>query len=272
MRTFILWCGGVSVMFAGISRVDAQMCQRRGGGMPTSGYPSYSFNTPFYTPNYSNYYPNYYANTYPGYYANNYANTYAAGSDSLGTGFPAREGRTKRNFAASAKSKPRVSNAETRAKSEKNIAAGDEHCGNEKYAAAVEQYKSAGRIAPDLAEPQLRLGFALVAQKRYAAAVKAFRRGLEIDHDWTDAPFRLSQIYTPSALARTKQTLSEAVEAKPKDSDAALALGMQLLFDGKRDQAGTYFQRAASLGADKDRLFDHFLPQQALAEAPNRSR
>jgi tetratricopeptide (TPR) repeat protein len=270
MRTFVLWCGGVSVLLTGISRVDAQMCQRRGGGMPMRGYPSYAFNTPFYTPTYN--YPNYYGNSYSGSYANNYANPYAVGSDSLGTGAAARDGRTKPKLAATAKSKPRVSNAELRAKSEKNIAAGDEHCGNERYAAAVEQYKTAGRIAPDVAEPQLRLGFALVAQKRYAAAVKAFRRGLEIDHDWTDAPFGLGQIYTQAALARTIQTLSEAVEAKPKDSDATVALGMQLLFDGKRDQAGAYFQRAASLGADKDGLFDHFLPQQALAEAPGRNR
>ena len=83
---------------------------------------------------------------------------------------------------------------------------------------------------------------------------------------------RLDQLYAEGALAKVNQTLTKAVEAKPANSDLLVALGMQLFFDGQRDRAGTYFARAAGLGANRDRLFDDFMPNPALAEASRDNR
>jgi tetratricopeptide (TPR) repeat protein len=272
MRRVLLAFSAIVILFLAAIRAEAQMCQHRGGSS-ARGMSPYSMNMPFYAPGYANYYPSYYPNNYyPNYYP---SPNYSLNSYSLSGDYPSQRGQSEQlNPATSAKaeSKLRVSDPKSKAKAEKLLAAGDEAFGKQKYSSAVEQYQSAAKLAPDLAEPKLRQGLALVAQKRYPAAIKAFRRGLEIRRDWTDSPLRLDQLYAEGALAKVNQTLTKAVEAKPANSDLLVALGMQLFFDGQRDRAGTYFARAAGLGANRDRLFDDFMPNPALAEASRDNR
>ncbi len=168
-----------------------------------------------------------------------------------------------------AKPKPRVTSAELKAKAGKFIGFGDANFGKQKYLPAVERYKTAAQTAPDLAEPYLRQGYALVALGQFESATKAFRRGLKIRSDWSDSDFRLDQIYGPDRMAKTThlENLAKAVEANPFDSDLLFALGMQLYFDGQRDRAGLFFVRAAQLGGNEDRLLNDFLPKPGPAGA-----
>jgi tetratricopeptide (TPR) repeat protein len=278
MRRIVLGCTAVAVLVLVAQRAPAQMCQHRGGSMAAGRF-SYPMNMPYYTPGYASYYPNYYpgyypTNYYPNYYPGTYPNATAAAAQWNGTGGPQRDASDliERGTLAKAKSKLRTSDPKSKAKAEKLIAAGDEAFGKQKYSSAVEQYKSAARLAPEAAEPCMREGFALVAAKRYVAAVKAFRRGLAIRPDWTDSPLRLDQLYAEDAMAKTNQALTKALELKPADADLLVAQGMQLYFDGQRDRAGTFFARAAGLGANRDRLLDDFLPSPALAEVSKDKR
>jgi tetratricopeptide (TPR) repeat protein len=277
MRHVLFACATIGILVLAATHATAQMCQNRGGSM-ARGMTAGSMNMHFYAPGYANYYPsNYYPNYYPGYYPTNYPNYYpnynpnavsAAASQSGNNG--SRQGLTNSDEfdkVAKARCKIRASDLKSKAKADKLIAAGDEAFRKQKYAAAVQQYQSAARAAGDLAEPYLRQGFALVAQQRYVAAVKAFRRGLEIRHEWTDASLRLDQLYAEDALTKTNQALTKAVETRPGDPDRLVALGMQLFFDGQRDRAGMYFARAAGLGANRDRLLDDFLSNPALADS-----
>jgi hypothetical protein len=167
----------------------------------------------------------------------------------------------------SARRRIRTSNAEQKAKAGRFLGFGDGNFGKQKYLPAVERYKTAAQMAPDLAEPYFRQGYALVALGQYENAAKTFRRGLKIRSDWTDSPFRLDQIYGGARLAKTQhlENLAKAVEANPLDVNLLLTLGMQLFFDGQRDRASVFFARAAQLGGNEDRLLNDFLPRPAPA-------
>jgi hypothetical protein len=224
-----------------------------------------------------------YGNPYP--YPNNYSpglntpgypvNTYPG---SISTNYPTQDGSSahpfnpQKGFRASLdKSKSHATASESKARIDKLIAMGDASFGKQQYAAAIGHYKEAVRLAPEMAEPYLRQGFALLAQKRYPQAVKAIRSGLEIRSDWTASAWRLDQIYAEGHLEKTNQQVTKFVEANPLDANLAIALGVQLYFsEHQRDHAGTYFLRAQQLGANPDHLLDPFLPRPALAEAPAR--
>ncbi|MBI3836772.1 MAG: hypothetical protein HY288_02405 [Planctomycetia bacterium] len=169
-----------------------------------------------------------------------------------------------------AKPKPKVTNAAAKAKAGKFIAFGDANFGKQKYLPAVERYKTAAEMAPDLAEPFLRQGHALVALGQFESAAKAFRRGMKIRSDWSDSGFRLDQIYGADRLAKIThlENLAKAVEANPLDSDLLITLGVQLYFDGQRDRARVFFARAAQLGGNEDRLLNDVLPKPGPAGAP----
>jgi hypothetical protein len=170
---------------------------------------------------------------------------------------PAAEPATRRRI--------RTSNADQKAKAGRFLGFGDGNFGKQKYLPAVERYKTAAQMAPDLAEPYFRQGYALVALGQYENAAKAFRRGLKIRSDWTGSPFRLDQIYGDGRLAKTQhlENLAKAVEANPLDANLLLTLGIQLFFDGQRARASVFFARAAQLGGNEDRLLNDFLPKPA---------
>jgi hypothetical protein len=168
------------------------------------------------------------------------------------------------------KGTPKSTSPEQKTRAGKFIGFGDANFSEQKYLAAIERYKSASRIAPDLAEPYFRQGHALVALGQYENAVKAFRRGLRIRPEWSGSPFRLDQLYGPDRIAKVShiEALAKAVEANPLDSNLLMALGMQLFFDGQAERASVFFARVAQLGGNDDRLLNDFLPRPGPAGAP----
>jgi hypothetical protein len=168
------------------------------------------------------------------------------------------------------KGTPKSTNPELKARAGKFIGFGDANFAEQKYLAAIERYKSASRIAPDLAEPYLRQGHALVALGQYENAVKAFRRGLRISAEWSGSPIRLDQLYGPDRIAKVShiEALAKAVEGNPLDANLLMALGMQLFFDGQSQRAGVFFARVAQLGGNDDRLLNDFLPKPGPAGVP----
>lgn len=167
--------------------------------------------------------------------------------------------------------KPKPSHAKQKARAGKFIGFGDANFRKAKYNSAVERYKTAITIAPDMPETYFRQGFVYVAMGYYEKAAAAFRRGLRLRADWSGSPFRLDQIYGPAALAKTAhiESLAGAVDANPFDADLLFVLGIQLFFDGQRDRSQLFFERAAQLGGNEDGLLDAFLPRPKPGGAPN---
>jgi tetratricopeptide (TPR) repeat protein len=155
----------------------------------------------------------------------------------------------------------RANSDDDRAKAEKLLADGDERFGKQQLSAALERYRAAAQLAPNLPGAYLRQGFALVAQKKYVPAVRMYHRSLELAADWSRSVVRLDELYGEERSRRTTQLLTQAAEADPLDADLAFLLAMQLFFTDQRDRAQLYFVRAEFLGGNQDHLLDAFLPQ-----------
>lgn len=168
------------------------------------------------------------------------------------------------------KPKARTSNVATKARAGKFIGFGDVNFEKQSYLSALERYKTAARIAPDVAESYFRQGFALVALGNYQSAAKAFRRGLATRSDWSGSPFRLDKLYQDNRVAKNAhfESLAMAIEANPLDADLLMLLGLEIFFDGQAERSEVFFARVAQLGGNEDKLLDSFLPHPGPAGAP----
>lgn len=176
---------------------------------------------------------------------------------------PSSPGETQEGFEL-----PRVSSFDERAKAEKLVARGDSSFARRQYAGAIARYQEAVQAAPDVADSRIRLVLALIAERRYPAAARAFFEALDAQKDWSESELNLEGHYSPGQLAKTKRLLTRLVDADPMNAELALALGIQLFFTGQRDKAELYFNRAVQLGADEKNRLAGFLRQTQVAQAP----
>jgi len=159
--------------------------------------------------------------------------------------------------------------ASTRGTSAKSLASaqdymrfGDTKFAGAKYAEASQRYRKAAQIAPQMADPWFRQGFAQAAMgdkdaKHYELAAVAIRRGLELKPEWPKSNFRISELYGGDDQAKTDhiEALAKAAEAQPSNGDLMFLVGVHLYFDGRPDRAAPFFKRAAELsGGDKSHL------------------
>ncbi len=165
---------------------------------------------------------------------------------------------------------PRVSNAEARRRAASLTSLGDDLFRKQRYQEALQQFKSASRAAPDLAEHYFRQGHALVATNRYELAVEAFKRGLEVEPGFVVAKFKLDEIYGTAKMAKHNHVEALAREAldNPRDADLLFLLGVFIHFDGESDRAQKFFARAAEMSGDKAAHIRAFIPaEEAVVEA-----
>ena len=143
----------------------------------------------------------------------------------------------------------------------KFIGFGDAHFGNQQYADANERYQKAAGIAPQLADAWFRQAFALVAMGRHELAVRAIKRGLELEPNWATSDFRLGELFGGNGPAKTAhvETLAKASDKNPNDADLLFLLGVHLHFDGKPQRAVPFFQRAKQLLGGDDAHLKRFL-------------
>jgi len=163
---------------------------------------------------------------------------------------------------------PRASSFDEQAKARELVAKGDASFARRRYVAAIARYKEAVRAAPDVADARIRQALALIAQRKYPAAVKIFFEALDVQEDWSESDQDLVRHGASDRLAKTTKVLTRLVEVDPMNADLALALGIQLFFSGQRERAELYFTRAVQLGADQDNRLAGFLRQTEVAQTP----
>jgi hypothetical protein len=173
--------------------------------------------------------------------------------------------------------KPRATNADARARSQRFIVLGDGYFAKQAYSDASQRYKLAAQAAPDMADGFFRQGIALVALGHYEAAARSLKRGLTIKPDWADSDFRLDMLYGDNGLAKAAHIEALAQEARRAPSaDILFLLGVMLYFDGAPERAKPFFVRSRELAAGDDAHLEGFLRQvlpavpadQAPAPAP----
>ncbi len=148
----------------------------------------------------------------------------------------------------------RASNPETIERARKFVGFGDKLFKEGKYHEALQQYKTATRVAPDLAEAHLRQGFALTGSLRYELAADAFKRGMELDPAFAASDFRLDPLYDGARLAKSThlESLAAAALKDPSNAKLTFVLGMFLHYGESAERAKKFFQRAADLSGGDD--------------------
>ena len=162
-----------------------------------------------------------------------------------------------------------ASNAEARARAARFVSFGDDKFGAQEYHGAAQRYRFAIEAAPEVADAHFRQGFAYVASNRYELAVKAFRRGLELDPVFVNSSFHVDDIYARNTLAKDSHldALAKSALIDRGNADHFFLVGVVLHFDGQQERAKKFFQRADKLAGGNDAHIQAFLnPAPARAE------
>jgi hypothetical protein len=147
------------------------------------------------------------------------------------------------------------------------IGFGDAHFANQRYADAQQRYRRAAAAAPTVADAYFRQGYALAALGNYDQAARVLKRGLELHPDWARSDFRNDELYGDNQAAKQVHldALTQAADENPNDADLLFLVGVFLHFDGQRDRALPFFQRAAGIAGAGD---DHVRGFLAPADPP----
>jgi tetratricopeptide (TPR) repeat protein len=146
-------------------------------------------------------------------------------------------------------SSQRATNAAATTRGWKFIGYGDENFKSRRYSEANQRYHKAITTAPALAEGYFRAGFALLALGHWEPAAQVFKRGLNVDPNWAQSRFHLDDLYgaNPSEKAAHLESLAKAATEDPSNGDLLFLVGLDLYFDGQKDRAKTFFERADQL-------------------------
>ena len=161
------------------------------------------------------------------------------------------------------------SNVAQRRKADQQLATGDMLFREQKFHAALQRYKDAARLAPDMAETYWRQGHALIATANFELAGGAFKRALALDPNTSREGFTLDKLYGPATIAKTTHLEDLAAWAldHTASSEPYFLMGVTLHYDGQTDRAGKFFARAAEMAGATGGHIAAFAPAAAPAAA-----
>ena len=118
------------------------------------------------------------------------------------------------------------------------------------YGRALELFRKAAEITPNEPSAHYRVAQAQFARGKYREAVAAIAAGMALRADWSEARFTHRSMYwkKPAVFDDHLNALRQAATAFPDDPDLLFLLGHQLWFDGQRDEAKAYIQKARAIG------------------------
>jgi Flp pilus assembly protein TadD len=119
------------------------------------------------------------------------------------------------------------------------------------FAAAVEDYRRALKVKPDLAQAHYGLGLALARLGHYQEAVKSFQEALHYKPGWTTALKDLGVTYLKlKRWPEAEKAFNIALKHNPQDAEAYYDLGVALGKQGKHKEAREAFEKALRLKPD----------------------
>jgi len=156
-------------------------------------------------------------------------------------------------------------NIAQRRKADQQIATGDMLFREQKFHSALQRYKDASRLAPDMAETYWRQGHALIATANFELAGGAFKRALALDPRIDRDGFSLAQLYGPATIAKTShiEDLAGWALEHANTSDAYFLMGVTLHYDGQADRASKFFARAGEIAGTSGSHIAAFVPAPA---------
>ena len=144
---------------------------------------------------------------------------------------------------------PRISNIETRQRAMRLIAEGDALFAAQNFNSALQKYKLAASVAPDVDEAYWRQGHAFVATKNFDLAATAFKRAIANTDNLGRGGFRLDDLYGGASITKAShlESLAELALLRSGDPDAYFLIGLFLNYDGQVARASKFFTRASEL-------------------------
>lgn len=144
----------------------------------------------------------------------------------------------------------RANNAQ--AESDRQIDLGRAAFGRGEFGRALEQFRRATAIAPAESTGYFLLSQAQFAIGKYDEAVASIAEGIALRRDWPMSRFDPRGLYKQNgeAFAFHLRNLRTALESAPDDPRLLFLLGVELWFDGKRDEAKPILERAVRLARD----------------------
>ncbi len=116
---------------------------------------------------------------------------------------------------------------------------------------AIEQYKQALQINPDLAQPHNAWGNALVNQGKMSDAIEQYRQALQINPDLADASYNWGVTLARQGKANEAvEHFERALQINPDSANAHFEFGNALNTLGKAAEAMEHFERAVQINPD----------------------
>lgn len=157
----------------------------------------------------------------------------------------------------------RQSNATSQARARQWIEQGDRLFAQQRFASALDRYKSAVASAPDMAAAYFREGHAFVATHQFDLAAKAFKLGVLLSKDLAADTVALDELYGGNPL--TKRSRMEAVAQSAlldqQNADLLYLVGILLHQDGQVERAKSFFHHAAQRNGVILEYVHPFLPE-----------
>lgn len=129
--------------------------------------------------------------------------------------------------------------------------------GHNDDAAAIQSYKEALGLKPDLVGVHYSLGCAYARASKYEEAVQEFKKELVLNPNDPLALWRLGEITLHNNASEAQRYLGEAVSLNPEFPQAVLAYGRALLRTGETEKAIEQFHRVVELAPEEDTV--HYL-------------
>ncbi len=121
------------------------------------------------------------------------------------------------------------------------------------YGSALLRFRQASEEKPPAPRTAFLQAQAYVAVGKYREAVRLIQMGLQREPTWPTSGFApKADLYNNDAEVWTahREQLEQALRKDPKNADYLFLLGYIAWFDGQRDAAVDYFQRASHLAAE----------------------
>ena len=135
----------------------------------------------------------------------------------------------------------------------RQVRLGKESFEAEEYGRAVQRFRAASRVRPEVPLPYFLLAQSLIALGKYREALDAVLAGMAKDPDWPAEAFRPIDLYGggvaeyPEHLFR----LDAALKKHPDDTTLLFLNGYQVWFAGRREAAVPLFRQARDRLAGK---------------------
>ncbi|HZT81467.1 MAG TPA: tetratricopeptide repeat protein [Gemmataceae bacterium] len=156
--------------------------------------------------------------------------------------------------------RPPIPEPDPRAEHARQLAEGRRAFAEGEYGRAAFRFEQAVRAAP--AEPfgHFLLAQALFSLGKYREAVAEIYAGMKLQPDWPRALYRPIELYGPNVADYPEdlQRLEDTLNRHRDDPVLLFLYGYFLWFDGRKEEARPYFERAAPLAPDRTDI-DRFL-------------